>query len=49
MFEWFVCLIRRHEWRVWYDKEFKRTHKVCQRCGMEKQSTFDIGMNLNYF
>lgn len=49
MLKWFICLIRRHDWFTWFDKDMRRSRTVCMRCGGEKSSLFDTDINPNFF
>lgn len=49
MLQWFVCLVKRHQWRTWYDKERRRNRTACDRCGAEKTKLMDTDINPSLF
>lgn len=49
MLKWFVCLVRRHQWRTWFDKDMRRNRTACDRCGAEKSKLIDTDINPSFF
>lgn len=49
MLMWFVCLVKRHQWRTWWDKERRRQRIACDRCGAEKTKFMDTDINPSLF
>ena len=41
MLKWFVCLVRRHQWYTWYDKDLHRNRTACYRCEAERSKMID--------
>jgi hypothetical protein len=49
MLKWFICLVRRHQWRTWFDKDMRRNRVCCDRCGAEKTPLLDTDINPGLF
>ena len=49
MLKWFACLVRRHQWYIWYDKDMHRNRTACYRCGAEKSKMIDSDIHIGYF
>ena len=49
MLKWFVCLVRRHQWYTWYDKDLHRNRTACYRCEAERSKMIDSDIHIGYF
>ena len=49
MLKWFVCLVRRHQWRTLWDRDLRRNRIACDRCSAEKTKLMDTDINPNLF
>ncbi len=38
MLKWFISLVKRHQWRTWWDKDLRRNRIACDLAAPRRRS-----------